>query len=70
MSWLRTRSAYRIIVDHSGKEYFHHIQHHATKQIINADEDFIIEACLVDSDIKSSVVWFLVTCSSRCQKVS
>ena len=23
-SWLRTRSAYRIIVDHSGKEYFHH----------------------------------------------
>ena len=25
MSWLRTRSANRIIVDHSGKEYFHHI---------------------------------------------
>jgi hypothetical protein len=25
-SWLRTRSANRIIVDHSGKEYFHHFQ--------------------------------------------
>ena len=30
MSWLRTRSAYRIIVDHSGKEYFHHIQCNTT----------------------------------------
>ena len=37
MSWLRTRSAYRIIVDHSGKEYFHHIQcntaHHNAQRV-------------------------------------
>ena len=34
MSWLRTRSAYRIIVDHSGKEYFHHIQQHTGSCIV------------------------------------
>jgi hypothetical protein len=70
MSWLRTRSAYRIIVDHSGKEYFHHIQHHTYKQIINVNEDFIVETLMDYSDMVSSVVWILVTCSSRCQKVS
>ena len=46
MSWLRTRSAYRIIVDHSGKEYFHHIQCNTIQHTNSMKCMFTLSVCV------------------------